>query len=337
MHGGWIPTALCEGFATKAIQFLVAVDGSAQSMSALQYMSEGVMQYDKNTSLTVYHVFDDQKTYLPPSFRKKGLEEICEAQMCSSVSAKRWSMKTTRKMDKSAGTYIVEAINNLPADFCCVGYYGRKGSKSDTRQLASNLLEILCNGNATSIVFKDEDKELLPIRRPAIFVVSVCMNKSSTKAFLDALRLSKSGDEVHVVYVRSYMETEDSDHTLALRRKYCAFFEALQDEHNEVWHRFHDRNVRFEMVQKTMRESTAQAIVRYADDVSADFLCVGGLEMKTMPGKSSLSMQIFLEWERNFIVSHWIDVNFQTYESHVRASTPVQMGRAQTEALLRSA
>eukprot|EP00929_Paragymnodinium_shiwhaense_P068871 TRINITY_DN34724_c0_g1_i1.p1 TRINITY_DN34724_c0_g1~~TRINITY_DN34724_c0_g1_i1.p1 ORF type:complete len:411 (-),score=104.54 TRINITY_DN34724_c0_g1_i1:529-1761(-) len=208
-NGAWIPTAVCEGFMTKPLQLLLAVDGSAPSMMALEYLSEGIMQSDRNTSLTVYHVFDDSKTYLAPSYRRDAIEAVVEAKMTSSVSAKRWKMTTTRKIDKTAGTMVCEAINNLPADFTCLGFFGRKGCKVEARQLASNLLEVLRYGNSTNIVFKDDEAELLPLRRPTIFVVAACLDKCSTKAFLDALRLSKSGDEIHVMYVRSYMETSD--------------------------------------------------------------------------------------------------------------------------------
>eukprot|EP00929_Paragymnodinium_shiwhaense_P068872 TRINITY_DN34724_c0_g1_i2.p1 TRINITY_DN34724_c0_g1~~TRINITY_DN34724_c0_g1_i2.p1 ORF type:complete len:450 (-),score=140.34 TRINITY_DN34724_c0_g1_i2:347-1696(-) len=338
-NGAWIPTAVCEGFMTKPLQLLLAVDGSAPSMMALEYLSEGIMQSDRNTSLTVYHVFDDSKTYLAPSYRRDAIEAVVEAKMTSSVSAKRWKMTTTRKIDKTAGTMVCEAINNLPADFTCLGFFGRKGCKVEARQLASNLLEVLRYGNSTNIVFKDDEAELLPLRRPTIFVVAACLDKCSTKAFLDALRLSKSGDEIHVMYVRSYMETSDSEYTLALRRKYCDFFSALQEEQYEVFHRFHDRHLHFEMVTKTVRESTAQAIVRYADAVSADFICLGGMEVKTLDAraiKSSISMQVFLETDRNFMVSHWIDVQYKTYEAHVRASTPEQ-GHKRTVEMLRSA
>uniref|UniRef100_A0A7S2IBE6 UspA domain-containing protein n=1 Tax=Alexandrium andersonii TaxID=327968 RepID=A0A7S2IBE6_9DINO len=186
----------------------------------------------------------------------------------------------------------------------------------------------MAQGNSSSvIVIKDESPSLLPIGRPTKFVVSVSLNKSSTKAFLDALRLSRPGDEIHVVYIKGFMEKVDSDYTAQVREKYTAFFSGLKDGDEQVFSKFHDRVTEFVLLSKRQRETTAESVVRYADSIDADFIVVGANAAdRVSRGKDpvgAVSMQICLETTRNFIVANWIDTTPAVYEAHVRrASTP---------------
>merc|ERR1711920_765713 len=100
------------------------------------------------------------------------------------------------------------------------------------------------------MVIKDETVEQMPMTRPSKFVVSVSLNKASTKAFLDALRLSNPNDEIYVVYVKSFMERADSDYTAEVREKYSGFFSALRDGENDVFSKFHDRKCEFVILDK---------------------------------------------------------------------------------------
>merc|ERR1712194_172205 len=177
----------------------------------------------------------------------------------------------------------------------------------------------------------------LPTERPTKFLVSASLNKATTKAFLDALRLSKPGDEVHLCYIKSFMENGESEYTKDLREKYCGFFEALRDKDNQqVFSKFHDRVTEFVMVPKLRRETTPQAFLRYADEIEADFIVVGTNSNRVERGKAvlgSVSMQICQESERNFIVSNWVDLKPELYETHVRrAATPAGNSRAGTAA-----
>mmetsp|Transcript_142762 Transcript_142762/g.263300 ORF Transcript_142762/g.263300 Transcript_142762/m.263300 type:complete len:82 (+) Transcript_142762:3-248(+) len=77
------------------------------------------------------------------------------------------------------------------------------------------------------------------------------------------------------------------------------------------------------MIDKQRRETTPQAVVRYADDVGADFICVGTNALRGQRGKKpvgSVSLEICMETERNFIVSYWMDVDPRLYEEHCRKS-----------------
>lgn len=322
---GWIDVAVCEAIVSKPIRFLLAVDGSDESMTALEYLANEVMQRDRDTYLQVLHVFDDSEgQYLPPACRKDALRHVVEAKLTGAVSAKRFRLSWLDKGGKSVGFRICEGIKDVDADYVCLGFVGRKGNNRDNHLMASNYLEVICMGHCGAIVFKDESPKQLPIGRPTKFVVSANLNKASTKAFLDVLRLSKPNDEIHVVYVRSYMEHSDSDYTVALRKKYAAFFEGLHDTAQDVFSKFHDRKVEFHMVAKQMRETIAQAVVRYADDVEADFIAVGTNAMRAERMKSpigSVSLQICMETERNFIVAIWVDVKPALFDRHVRRNS----------------
>jgi len=287
-------------------------------MVGLNFVTDSLMQLQRDTFIQVLHIYDDSKDYLPPSYRKDALKVYVDAKLTSSASTQRYRISWVAKDGVPTGERICGAIRDLPANYVCLGFVGRKGKK-DAHMLSSNTLEVLCHGRCSVIVFKDETPEELPIKRPTKFVVSVSLNQSSTKAFLDALRLSRPDDEIHVVYIKSYMERTDSDYTKALREKYSGFFGALEDGAQQVFHKFHGRHIGFHMVEKQIRESTAQAVVRYADDVEADFVVVGTNALRVERGKKpigSVSLQVIMLTDRNFIVANWVNVNPELYGKH---------------------
>lgn len=324
---GWIEVPVCEAILTKDLRLVVAVDGSAPSMTALTYVTDLLLQKERSSYAQVVHVFDDSKDYLPVSCRREQLRSTVDAQLTGSVSSKRYRL-TWIKKEMESGHHICEVITDLMADYCCIGYFGLKGEKKNPTTFSKNLYPVLAQGNSCSvIVIKDEKASLLPIGRPTKFVVSVSLNKSSTKAFLDALRLSRPGDEIHVVYIKGFMEKVDSDYTAQVREKYEAFFSGLKDGDEKVFSKFHDRITEFVLINKRARESTAESVVRYADGIDADFVVVGANAAdRVNRGKDPVgvvSMQICLEWTRNFIVSNWIDTSPRVYEANVRrAPTP---------------
>jgi len=281
------------------------------------------MQQERSLSAQVVHVHDDNKDYLPMNCRRERLRGTVEAQLIGSVSQRRFRLVWLRKDGLPAGQHICATISDHHADYCCLGFFGLKGKKSNELDVSSNVFRVLCQGNSCSIiVIKDDSPSLLPIGRPTVFVVSVSMNKSSTKAFLDALRLSRPGDEIHVVYIKSYMEREDSDYTAEVRSKYTAFFAGLNNGEEQVFSKFQDRKTHFKLLEKQRRETTAESVVRYADSVDADFVVVGANAVdRVSRGKNpvgSVSMQICIETTRNFIVANWIDISPRVFESHVR-------------------
>jgi len=310
----------------KPLNFVCAVDGSDVSMAGLHYLTEGIMQQNRETNCEVLHVYDSSKETLPPAWRPDALRTTVEAKLTSSVSEKRYRVMWTPKDGKTPGQHLCERVQVRQADFSVMGFVGRKGKK-DRQLMHSNVQEAIQNCQGACIVLKDESPDLLPIRRVTKFVVSVSLNQASTKAFLDALRLSQPGDEIHVVYVKCFMERTDSDYTTQLREKYSAFFAGLKSgqegaEKGGEFHfllKFQDRKTEFVMVTKQRRETTAQAVVRYGESIGADFMCVGTNTLRAQRGKKplgSVSLDICMEWDRNFIVSHWVDIRSELHPEY---------------------
>jgi len=331
-HEGWIDVDVCEALISKPLNFVCGIDGSDAAIAGFKAVTEGMtMQNNRESFLEVVHVFDDSKTYLPPAWQPDALRAVVEAQLSSSVSQKRYRIHWARKDGMTAAQHLNARCKAINADFCVMGFVGRKAKKGSTEEkakkdrglIASNVAEALQTISSTCIVFKDESPELLPLKRPAKFVVSVSLNQASTKAFLDALRLSNPGDEIHVVYVKSFMERTESDYTHELREKYSGFFSGLQqDSSSQAFSKFHDRKTEFVMISKQRRETTAQAVVRYGDDIEADYMVVGTNTLRVQKGKhaiGSVSLDICMEWERNFIVSHWMDLRSDIYDKHVKS------------------
>jgi len=258
----------------------------------------------------------------------------CETKLVGSVSSKRCKLAWVEKT-KDAGSHICAAVCEHGAQFVCMGYYGLKGKKEEAyhdiigEKLSSNVATVLNQGNSCSLVcIKDDSEALLPVReRKATFVVSASLSKSSTKAFLDALRLSRPGDEIHVLYIKSYTDSGDMDMSAEVQSKFEGLFSTLSSSSRlEVSSRFTDREIKFVLEQKQKGETTPEAVNRYADSISADFLVVGANAAdRVARGKKpvgSVSLQICLLTGRNFIVSNWIDVSPKVYEEMVRSALP---------------
>jgi len=307
---GWIDCSKIDEFLSSTSTILVAVDGSDCSMFGFEWVTQDVMQSDRATCVEVLHIYDDAKTYLPARMQKSQIKAICEAKLTGSLVTRRYNLNMEPRQ-ANIGIQIVNKIEQKRADFIVMGFFGRKGRKRD-HLVASNTLEVMQRGEASVIVMQSEEMSDLPIGRPTKFVVSVSLNAASTKAFIDALRLSQPGDEIHVVYIKGYMERTDSDYTRALREKYAGFFDGLKDGAQQVLSKFGDRNVVFQMVPKQLRETTPCAVHRYCDDINADFVMVGTNRLRTARGKpylGSVSLQIVTNTCRNFIVSNYSPPN----------------------------
>jgi|Transcript_105157 nucleotide-binding universal stress UspA family protein len=327
-YKGWIEVPVCELILSEPLTFLCAIDGSDYSLTGLQFLLNVIMPKRRDSKIEVLHVYDMSKDFLPPQWRQDQLKATVDAHLTSSIPQSRFKRKWEEKGRDPVSHHMFARIAEIRAEFACMGWYGRKGRKARPDLLASNVSELISRANCGVIIMKDDSKNLLPIGRPAKYVVSVSLNQASTKAFLDVLRLSNPGDEIKVVYVKCFMESTDSDYTAEVRAKYSGFFEGLKDEQAPKFNKFHDRNTEFVLVQKTsIHEATSEAIVRYAEEIEADFIAVGTNMLRGARGKTpigSVSLDVLLLWERNCIVSHWIDVSPRVYEESVR---PGSQGR----------
>jgi nucleotide-binding universal stress UspA family protein len=321
-YKGWIEVPVCEHILSEPLTILCAIDGSDNSMASMQFILCVTMPRKRDSKIEVLHIFDPSKEYLPPSWRPDQLKAVVDAHLTSSIPPSRFKANWIEKGSDPVSHVMLRRIADIKAEFACMGWYGRKGRKGRADMLASNVSDMISRAGCGVIVMKDEKKETLPIQRPTKYVVSVSLNQASTKAFLDVLRISNPGDEIKVVYVKCFMESTDSDYTAEVRAKYSGFFEGLQDEQAPKFHKFHDRQTEFVLVQKTsIHEATSEAVVRYAEDIDADFIAVGTNSLRKEKGKAplgSVSLDVLCLWERNCIVSHWVDVNPRVFEESVR-------------------
>lgn len=314
---GWIDCASIDRFLSEPLRMLVAVDGTECSFRGFEYVVKEVVQHHRETSLRVMHVFDDAKTYLPVKFRRNHIETTCETLCTSYLLPQRYHLVVEPRVPgEKVGLRFVKEIKSWHADFMCLGFYGLKGRKDRSERLfASNVMEVLQRGRCSCIVMQNEDVASVPQRRPVVFVVSVSLNPAATKAFIDALKLSKPGDEIRVVYVTQH--DEGPENTAGIREKYAGLFSGLKDGEQKVLSRFGDRTAVFQLVKKEKGDTTAQAVVRYAEAAAADFVIVGTNSLRVDRGKpilGSVSLQICLECPCNFIVSNYIREN----ERHIR-------------------
>eukprot|EP00930_Biecheleria_cincta_P058356 TRINITY_DN44196_c0_g1_i1.p1 TRINITY_DN44196_c0_g1~~TRINITY_DN44196_c0_g1_i1.p1 ORF type:complete len:374 (+),score=64.13 TRINITY_DN44196_c0_g1_i1:64-1185(+) len=324
---GWIDIPICEGVLAEPLKFLCCVDGSKPSLTALDWLCDDVLQRDRQAFVEVLHLYDESKD-VPLARRKDTLYDNCQNKLASSASSKRYNLAWKDRKGMTgvdvADMILDHAVETQPS-FMCVGIYGVEDTRKQT--FTNHVLEMLRFARSSVIVFKDEDSKLLPIRRKAVFAVSVSLNQASTKAFLDALKLSKPGDEIHVVYIKSYMEdTDDSDYTTQLKEKYASFFGDIKgDAASGVFKNFNSRDLTFAAVPKQKHQTIPQAMVQYADEVDADFIVIGTNSLRVERGKpvlGTVSLQIMQETARNVLVSFWLDISPKLFGDHVKTSRP---------------
>lgn len=309
---GWVDCEKIDQFLTGHMVIMAAVDGSDASMLGLQYLVTGFMRQDRDTELHIVHVFDRAKRNLPAKYKPENIRSQCEALVISNLVRRRYEFHWLDKAEMTAGQRIVEEMATTNVDFITMGYWGRKGRGKTAEAFKKTLMEVVEHGKCSVIVINPSDSRDLPIGRPTKFVVSANLNSAAVKAFVDAIRLSKPGDEIHVVYVKSFLENEESDYTIQVREKYEALFTGLDgtaEDGCQELQNFHDRSAVFNVVDKQMRESTAEAVVRYAEDEDADFIVVGANVARVQRGKEaigSVSMDICLETSTSFIVSAYV-------------------------------
>eukprot|EP00913_Durusdinium_trenchii_P031773 g29757.t1 len=180
--------------------------------------------------------------------------------------------------------------------------------------------QVMRSGRCSCIVFKESDPNRLAMKRPAKFVVSCGLNPAATKAFVDALRLSRPGP---VPYLEPH--SKETKVTTAIRHKYDHIFEGMKDA--AAWPsgklvKFGDRTVKLVFAPQGINEGVAQALVRYANNFEADFVMVGTNVLRVDRGKppvGSVSLQIVMEFPGNCVVSSFNpDTDtWQHFGSHV--------------------
>jgi len=269
--------------------------------------------------LKIMHIYDNTKDYLVGTkFNPERLEQTVNDICLTSVSKSRYAVlfqpKHTNDKDVQVGPSLIDQANADHSDFVIMGLVGRKGIKKSSfagTPMGKQLDFAMSHTNGSIVVIQDvQTATTLKSNTKTVFAVSVCLNTASTKGFIDALRLSKPGDEIHVVYVKSFLERTESDYTIALRTKFAKLFAAIHEEMKDVAHAtYGDRVCTFHLLEKKKGYTTPQAIVEFADDVGAHFIVVGTNVLRSREkGKEhlgSISMQILMDSHKNFVIAHY--------------------------------
>lgn len=136
--------------------------------------------------------------------------------------------------------------------------------------LGSTAAHVCINTDACVLVTHDTDN--LPAKNAsARFVVAVENNAASTKAFMDAMALSRKGDTVDVVHLVA-AGTQARVHAEMLRMKYTYLFSSTT-----IAAYLEGRNLQFTMLPRD--GPVPETIASYADEVKANFLCVGTVKL----------------------------------------------------------
>eukprot|EP00933_Yihiella_yeosuensis_P030218 TRINITY_DN23878_c0_g1_i1.p1 TRINITY_DN23878_c0_g1~~TRINITY_DN23878_c0_g1_i1.p1 ORF type:complete len:338 (+),score=36.79 TRINITY_DN23878_c0_g1_i1:145-1158(+) len=306
-----IDSTRIEEMLLQHMRVICCVDGSTQSTIGFIWVVKGLMQNDRETDLQVVHYFDESKEYLPPKWRKGAIESMCSTVCTSYLLPDRYKVNLVPKGDVKVGERLCELVKHNGASFVVMGFQGRKGK--DLHLMGSNVMEVMQRGRCSCIIIRNRDERVMPLARKTKFVVSTSLNPAATKAFVDALRLSRKGDEIHIVYVRPFLEPHDKEceYTQAIRTKYETFFGSLSDSH--AWPtgkmiQFADRDIKLHFTPQGRGEGIPGALVRYASDIDADFVMVGTNALRVERGKEpvcSVSKQIIMEWSGNAVVSSY--------------------------------
>jgi nucleotide-binding universal stress UspA family protein len=246
-------------------RFVVAVDGSDASMAGLNLCCQYWMEKVRTAKLTAVHVYDDTKV-LAPKNKKEQIRSNIEGILLSSFSKSRYELSFEKKTTATKDV-LMRFIQLYQDPFVVLGFYGVKGKKQDVR-LGSTVQAILKRTDSTVIVCHDDD--LTPTKNNgAKYVVCVDNNQSSTKAFLDALSLSRERDTIEVVHICG-TAPEERHKAKMLQKKYTYMFTSKTLQPMTL-----GRACVFSLLPKKPGETTAETITAYAEEVGSVFLCVG--------------------------------------------------------------
>lgn len=278
----WVGTGLSD-----ALSIVAVVDGTEADLMGLEYVVKRCVMRGQEAKLFVVH--DAADDALPENGNADGVRSRCEALVASACGeARHIGFLSVSGGELSIAQSLLEVRRAHAAQFVTVG---RSRLASGLSQAGSIMAEILRDGNCSILVTNTDDPEYLRVRRPSKFAVTASMNPATAQALVDAIRLSLPGDEIHIVYIKSFLEGEDSDYTRHVCQKYHALFDGFEstERQGQVLKHFCQRLIYFTLVEKRLRESTVQAFLQHAEEeVGADFVCVGANTTRADRGKQPL-------------------------------------------------
>ena len=110
--------------------YLVAVDGSEASHLAYEVITNSILNTGgRHDFLTVAHVFNKNKTYLPFNMHAETIRQTYES-LISGYGTKAFLMWEELDPKLSTKEHVIDIANRSGADILVVGMHGRKGPKS---------------------------------------------------------------------------------------------------------------------------------------------------------------------------------------------------------------
>lgn len=107
--------------------------------------------------ITVLHVYDDSKTYLPLEQRKEYIYRTTESQLAARFSQSHYSLVwIPRDPSKTTRETLFEAAQRQGIDVMVVGFHGRRGPKGDTTIMGSAVDFHLHQGAFSLMIVKNQ-------------------------------------------------------------------------------------------------------------------------------------------------------------------------------------
>lgn len=207
-------------------KFIVAVDGSDPSVTALHLCIDFWMSRHRPSQMSVVHI-DDPSRKRVPRFRAEFVEAQCESWLVSSLPRHRWATRVMCKELSSEPTRrpLTREIWKQEGQFLLAGIKGSKGPDS-SKPMGSTAIHLLSHVEIPVMLVK-EDSQIPKAGEPCHHVVSVNNDQGSLKAFIDCIRLAGPEDTVEVVHATAKTAPTENKTLQVLQHKYDFMFNSL--------------------------------------------------------------------------------------------------------------
>ncbi|KAA0150367.1 hypothetical protein FNF27_04796 [Cafeteria roenbergensis] len=254
-----IVTDVGAGQLREPLRYCIAVDGSELS---LRTFHAAAMLCCRGDHVTVLHIADPGKTYLPYDMRPSSIREQYDVECVGRFPKSNYSIVVKNKrLGESTRTAVLDAVNNGTFDVFCVGMVGRKGPKDSPTVLGSTADYSMRGAHCTSVVVKGRGADF-PKSGP--FVVACDGSRKSLFCIRQVLTMANDDDEIRVVHV-SQRDQE------GLRPQFRAT--AVKEAAEAV--AAGDKRFSFEFIEHGTDTTIADTLAEYAAEAGALYVAMG--------------------------------------------------------------
>jgi nucleotide-binding universal stress UspA family protein len=135
--------------------FLISVDGSEASHLAYEVITSSLLNLSgRHDFLTVGHVFNKNKSYLPFNMQAESIRQTYEA-LITGYGSRAYLMWEELDPRFTTKEHVVDMTRRTGADILVVGMHGRKGPKADPTILGSAVQYMSINTSIPLLIIKD--------------------------------------------------------------------------------------------------------------------------------------------------------------------------------------